>query len=242
MSNYFSEDPNFRILNTGSPSGQSNSGFAYQSSLLSQFARVEYGYKGKYLINASIRRDGASVFADSVRYGYFPAVSAAWRVSEENFLKSVPFINDLKLRYSWGKLGSTSNVNSTNPLDLYRSTAGRSFYDITGSSNNPTAGFFRSNIGNPLTTFEGDIISNIGIDATILKNKIDFSIDWYKKKVNGLLFTASGLQYDRIFVGDAGLPKVNIGDMQNTGIYANITYHSIIDRYFKFDSTGTYTF
>ena len=240
-SNFFSEDPNFRILNTGSPSGQSNSGGAYQSSLLSQFARVEYGYKGKYLVNASIRRDGASVFADSVRYGYFPAVSVAWRVSEENFLKSVTFINDLKLRYSWGKLGSTSNVNSTNPLNLYNSTAGRSFYDITGSSNTPSAGFYRSNIGNPLTTFEGDIISNIGIDATILKNKIDFSIDWYKKKVTGLLFTASGLQFDRIFVGDANLPKVNIGDMQNTGIDANITYHTIIARDFKFDVTGTFT-
>lgn len=239
-SSFFSEDPNFRILNAGT-GPQSNSGGAYQSALSSQFARVEYGYKGKYLVNASIRRDGSSVFADSVRYGYFPAVSAAWRISEENFLKGVSFINDLKIRYSWGKLGSISNVNATNPLNLYGSSAGRSSYDIGGNSTSATAGFYRSTIGNPNTTFEGDIISNVGIDATILKNKLDFSIDWYKKKVSGLLFTASGTQYDRIFTGDVGLPKVNIGDMQNTGIDASASYHGAVARDFKFDITGTFT-
>ena len=240
-SNYFSENPNYWILNTGSPTGQSNSGGAYQSSLWSQFARLEYAYAGKYLINGSVRRDASSVFADSVRTGYFPAVSAAWRISEESFLKSVPFINDLKLRYSWGKLGSTSNVNATNPFNLYGSSAGRSFYDINGTSTAPTAGFFRSNIGNPTTTWEGDIISNIGFDATLFKNKLDLSFDWYKKKVSGLLFTQSGTAADIVFTGDASLPKVNIGNMQNTGIDANATYHGVIARDFKFDITGSFT-
>ncbi len=240
-SNYFSENPNYWTLNTGSPSGQSNSGSAYQSSLWSQFARLEYGYKGKYPINASVRRDASSLFADSVRTGYFPAVSAAWRISEESFLKGITFINDLKLRYSWGKLGSTSNVLSTNPYNLYGSSAGRSYYSINGSTTVPTAGFYRSNIGNPATSWEGDIISNIGLDATILNNKIDVTIDWYKKKVSGLLFTASGTQYDRVFVGDANLPKVNIGDMQNTGIDFNATYHGAIGKDFKIDVSGSIT-
>ena len=240
-SNYFSENPNYWILNTGSPTGQSNTGNAYQSALWSQFARLEYGYEGKYLINGSVRRDASSVFAPNVRTGYFPAVSAAWRISQESFLKNVTFINDLKLRYSWGKLGSASNVNSTNPFNLYGSRAGRSFYDINGSSTVPTSGFYRSNIGNPATTWEGDIISNIGLDATLLNNKIDFTIDWYKKKVSGLLFGASGTQYDRIFVGDASLPLVNIGDMQNTGIDFNLTYHGKVGKEFKFDVSGSFT-
>lgn len=240
-SSYFSENPNYWILNTGSPTSQSNSGGAYQSSLWSQFARLEYAYAGKYLINGSLRRDASSVFADSVRTGYFPAVSAAWRISEESFLKSVSFINDLKIRYSWGKLGSTSNVNATNPFNLYGSSAGRSFYDIGGTSNNPAAGFFRSNIGNPTTTWEGDIISNVGFDATLFKNKLDLSIDWYKKKVSGLLFTQSGTAADIVFTGDASLPKVNIGNMQNTGIDANATYHGVVARDFKFDITGSFT-
>ena len=240
-SNYFSENPNYWTIGTGSPSGQANSGGAGQSSLWSQFARLEYGYKGKYLINGSIRRDGASVFAEDVRTGYFPAVSVAWRISEESFLKTVSFINDLKIRYSWGKLGSTSNVDPTNPFNLYGTNAGRSFYDLQGNSFTPLGGFYRSNIGNPATSWEGDIISNVGLDATILKNKLDFTIDWYKKKVSGLLFTASGTQYDRVFTGDVTLPKVNIGDMQNTGIDFNVTYHGVVGKDFKFDITGMIT-
>ncbi len=240
-SNYFSENPNFWTLATGSPTGQANTGFAYQSSLWSQFARLEYGYAGKYLINASVRRDGASVFAADVRYGYFPAVSGAWRISQENFLKDVSWINDLKIRYSWGKLGSTSNVNATNPFNLYGQRAGRSFYDINGTNTTPTSGFYRSNIGNPATSWEGDIISNVGFDATLFKNKFDITIDWYKKKVSGLLFTASGLQYDILFTGDASLPKVNIGNMQNTGIDLSATYHGTVGKDFKFDITGLFT-
>ncbi|MEO8861687.1 MAG: TonB-dependent receptor [Ginsengibacter sp.] len=240
-SNYFSENPNYWILNTGSPTGQSNLGGAYQSALWSQFGRLDYSYAGKYLLNASVRRDGASVFVGSKRYAVFPAFSAAWRISEEDFLKPVTFINDLKIRYSWGKLGSISSVGGTNPYNLYGSSAGRSYYAIDGSSTVPTSGFYRSYIGNPNTTFEGDIISNIGIDATILKNKVDFTIDWYKKKISGLLFGASGTQYDIVFTGDANLPQVNIGNMQNTGLDFSVSYHGSAGRDFKYDLTGTFT-
>ncbi len=240
-SNYFSENPNFWILDTGDPGSQSNTGSAYSSSLWSQFAQLKYAYKDRYLLSATIRRDQSSVFVDSVRTGYFPAVSAAWRISQENFFKPVTFFNDLKLRYSWGKLGSISNVNSTNAYNLYRSNAGRSFYDLQGNSNAPLSGFYRSNIGNPNTSWEGDIISNVGLDASILNNKIDFTIDWYKKKVSGLLFTQQGVNADVIYVGDASLPRVNIGDMQNTGIDGNVTYHGKVGTDFKFDITGTFT-
>ena len=239
-SNYFSENPNFWTLNTGS-GAQSNSGGAYQSSLWSQFARAEYSYAGKYLLNATVRRDGASVFVGEKRHAIFPGGSVAWRISEEKFLKGVTWINDLKLRYSWAKLGTTGNVQGTNPYNLYRSSAGRSFYPINGSNTSPTAGFFRSNIGNPETTFEGDIISNVGFDATLFKNKVDFTLDWYKKKITGLLFDAVTVPFAREFVGDAGLPKVNVGDMQNTGIDANLTYHGSLSRELKFDLTGTFT-
>jgi TonB-dependent starch-binding outer membrane protein SusC len=239
-SDFFSENPNYWVMGAGTGS-QSNSGGAYQSTLWSQFAKVEYGYAGKYLLNASIRRDGASVFAEDVRFGYFPGVSVAWRMSEEKFLKPVTFITDLKLRYSWAKLGSTSNVNATNPFNLYNTRLGRSAYDINGVSTSAIAGFYRSNIGNPATTWEGDIITNIGIDAVLFNNKFDFTIDWYKKKVSGLLFTAQGIQYDRIFGGDADLPKINIGDMQNTGIDFTATYHGKVGKDFKFDITGMIT-
>ncbi len=239
-SNYFSEIPDYWILNSGSGT-QSNAGGAYRNAVLSQFARVEYGYDGKYLLNASIRRDGASVFAEDVRYGWFPSVSAAWRISQEGFMQDVTFINDLKLRGSWGVLGSYGNVGATNPYNLYATRAGKSFYDISGSSTAPYAGFYASNIGNPSTTWEEDIITNFGLDATMFNNKFDFSIEWFKKKVSGLLFTASGIQWDRIFTGDADLPKVNIGNMENTGFEFSGAYHGVVGKDFRFDISGNLT-
>jgi len=240
-SDYFSENPNYWTLNSGAPGAQSNSGGASKFALWSQIGRLEYAFADKYLANVNVRRDGSSLFAEDVRFGVFPSYSLAWRLSQEEFMKGVSFINDLKLRYSWAKLGSTSNVQAVNPYNLYSTRAGKSFYDIAGTSNAPLSGFYRSNIGNPATTWEQDIISNIGFDATLFNNKLDVTIDWYKKKVSGLLFTASGTQYDRLFVGDADLPKVNIGDMQNTGIDFNATYHGSLSKDLKFDITGMIT-
>jgi len=240
-SNYFSENPDFWTLNTGSPTGQSNSGGAYKTALSSWISRVEYGFDGKYLLNASFRRDASSVFAEDQRAGNFPGVSAAWRISQENFMQRLSWVNDLKLRASYAQMGSTSNVDPTNPFNLYGSRAGKSFYAIDGSSTVPTAGFFKSNIGNPNTTWESDIISNIGVDGSLFANQLEFSIDYYQKKVSGLLFPASGTQYDVVFVGDASLPKVNIGDMQNTGIDMNVTYHAKLSKDLKLDVTGMFT-
>jgi TonB-linked SusC/RagA family outer membrane protein len=241
-SNYFSEDPNFWTLSSGTGT-QANNGYAYHSALWSQFGRLDYGFKGKYLINGTIRRDGYSSFVGAERFNIFPSFSAAWRISEEGFMKGLTFIDDLKLRYSWGKLANTQNVRGENPYNLYGSRPGFSFYDIAGTSTSPAAGFYASNIGNPGTTFEGNIIQNVGFDATLLRNKLDLTIDWYKKAVSGLLFRASGPPFGVVFVGSAlqGLPQVNIGNMQNTGIDANITYHGTVGSDFKFDLTGTFT-
>jgi TonB-linked SusC/RagA family outer membrane protein len=239
-SQYFSEDPDYWVIGAGTGT-QSNAGGAYQNSLWSQFGQLEYSYQGKYIVHGSIRRDGSSVFAEDQRFGVFPGVSAGWVISQENFMKNVSFINSLKLRYSWGKMGTPGDVNSTNPYNLYSTRLGKSAYDIGGNSFTPVAGFYKSNIGNPPTTWEGDIISNIGLDATILKNKLDFTVEWYKKKVSGLLFTAQGTEWDVVFVGDAQLPYVNIATNQSTGIDANLTYHGTIGKDFKFDITGIFT-
>ena len=240
-SNYFSEYPNFWTLNSGSPTVQSNSGGAYKTAISSWFARGEYSYDGKYILNATMRRDGSSLFTPEQRWGNFPGVSVAWRMSQEKFMQKVSIINDLKIRGSYGQMGSLAGVQPTNAYNLYASDAGRSFYAITGSSTVPSAGFFRSNIGNPNTTWETDIVSNIGFDVTMLNNKFDLTFDVYKKKISGMLYTASGTPYSVIFTGDAALPKVNIGDMQNTGIDLNLTYHAKINKDSKLDITGTLT-
>jgi TonB-linked SusC/RagA family outer membrane protein len=239
-SNYFSEDPNFWIIDAGTGT-QANSGGAYQSGLWSQIGKLEYGYAGKYLVNASLRRDGFSGFAEDQRWGYFPGVSAAWRISEEDFLKTVSFITDLKLRYSWAKLGSTGAVASDNPYDLYSSRLGKSAYDLQGNSTGPLVGFYKSHIGNESTTWEEDIITNAGFDVVLFNNKLDVTIDWYKKKVSGLLFPRGGIGTSVIFSADGSQPFVNLGDMQNTGIDFNATYHANIGKELKLNITGIFT-
>lgn len=235
--NYFLTDPNYLVLNTGDPSTQSNSGGAYQSSIFSLFARGDYSFNEKYLLSATVRRDGSSVFASGHQYGVFPSISAGWRISQEDFMKNIAWLNDLKIRGGWGKLGSISNTPTTNPYNLYAQDAYNSYYGITGAPSTTALGFYASNLGNTATTWESDILTNVGIDATILNNKLDITVDWFKKAISGLLFQQT-LSY---FAGGANSPYVNLGDIQNKGIDGSATYHATINRDFKLDITGTFT-
>ncbi len=239
--NYFSTDPNYLTLNTGDPaSGVSNTGFPPdQLTLFSEFGRIDYSYNDKYLVSGTVRRDGASRFAPENRYGTFPSVTAGWRISQENFFKPITFINDLKIRGGWGKLGSLNNIGATNAYTLYAAGVGYSYYPINGSPNSAQLGFYQSQFGNTATTWERDIITNIGLDATLLKNKLDFSIEWYKKKISGLLFAKQSLIGD--YAGGASQPVINSGDIQNQGIDFNATYHLTVAKDFRIDITGNLT-
>jgi TonB-dependent starch-binding outer membrane protein SusC len=239
-SNYYSISPNYWTLNTGDPSTASNSGGSpSQIALNSYFGRVDYAYDDRYLLSAVVRRDGASVFEKDHRWGTFPSVTAGWRISEETFMKNVTWLNDLKLRGGWGKLGSISNIDPTNPYNLYASGAGYSYYAINGQSQGATQGFFASQFGNVQTTWEEDIVTNVGLDATIMKNKLDFSVEWYKKKISGLLYRRQSAIGD--FNGGATQPFINGGNIENKGIDASITYHGTVKKDLKFDVTGTIT-
>jgi TonB-linked SusC/RagA family outer membrane protein len=238
---YYSTDPSYLILNTGSPSAgvSNNGGSPFQRSLVSQFGRVDYAYADKYLISGTIRRDGASVFDKDHRYGTFPSVSGGWRISEESFFKPITFINDLKIRGGWGKLGSINNIGATNPYSLYASGAGYSYYPIGGTPNSAAMGFYQSQYGNPETTWEQDIISNIGLDATLIDNHVTFSIEWYKKKISGLLFRKQSQIGN--FAGGATQPIINSGDIQNSGIDLSASYTGKIGSDFSFDVKANLT-
>jgi TonB-dependent starch-binding outer membrane protein SusC len=233
-SNYYSTLPAYWALNTGAPGGQTNSGAPYTDyTIASLFGRVDYAYNDKYLISATLRRDGSSVFASAVQYGTFPSIQGAWRISNEDFFKDVTFINDMKIRGSYGQMGSLQNVGSTNQFSLYNSAAGNSYYDINGTSNSTVIGFYQNQLGNTQTSWEKDIITNVGFDATLLHNSLDFTFDWYKKAVSGLLFQA---QYGYASpVGAASAPYINIGNIQNTGIDFLLNYHGVINRDLKFN-------
>ena len=217
---YFTDDPNFRSLSTGS-SGFTNYSNAYQNALYSQFAKADYAFNDKYLLSATVRRDGSSRFGPDKRFGIFPSFAAGWRISREKFMNDVKWVDDLKIRGSWGKLGNQANVNPSNAFSQYGGSPGNSYYDISGSSTGSQQGFYATRIGNPKTGWEEDILTNFGIDAQLFKNKIDLTVEYYEKKINGLLFSdQSGAT-----VGGAALPNVNIGDIQNKGVDASVTYH-----------------
>jgi TonB-linked SusC/RagA family outer membrane protein len=240
--------PNLRTLNFGAPSTQTNNSDViqpnynsyhtpYQVAIYSFFGRLDYNWDSKYLLSATIRRDGSSVFASSQRYGNFPSITGGWRISQENFMKNIDWINDLKIRGGWGKSGSISDINPTNAYTLYGQQINQSYYDINGTSSNPAAGLYVSQYGNPNTTWEKDILTNVGFDASLLHNKIDFSLEWYKKLINGLLFIP-------VVPGTNGAaldPFTNSGDIQNTGIDMSLTYHGSVNNDLKFDVTGTLT-
>jgi len=236
-------DPNLWTLNFGPPTGQTNSSTVFgtnypvQQSLYSQFGRIDYTYNDKYILSGTLRRDGSSIFAKDVREGVFPSVSAGWRISKEDFLKDATWLNDLKIRGGWGKLGSIANARTTNAFALFGQTAGNSSYAIGGTSNNASLGSYASQNGNPAGTWEEDKITNIGIDGAILNNNLEFSIEWYKKSVSGLLFNAPVPGTG----GGAVAAFSNTGDVENKGWDAAVTYHGTVHHDFKFDITADFT-
>jgi TonB-linked SusC/RagA family outer membrane protein len=244
-------DPALWTLLFGSPSGQVNGNLSInndvtidnnnpatpvQSSLYSQFGRVDYNYADKYLVSGTLRRDGSSVFSEDNRYGVFPSVTAGWRLSMESFMNTIKWVNDLKLRAGWGKLGSISNINPTNAFDLYNQAAANSYYDLAGTNTSALTGIYASQLGNQETTWEEDIITNIGMDATVFDNRLTFSIEWYKKAISGLLFRPDLAAT----AGGARPAFVNAGNIENTGFDLAATYRGDISD-LKFGVTATFT-
>ncbi|HAM11697.1 MAG TPA: SusC/RagA family TonB-linked outer membrane protein [Bacteroidales bacterium] len=225
---FFSEAPSFQVLDNGQ-SGIMNSSYIYKHALFSLFSRLDYSYSSKYLLSVTVRRDGSSRFGPEQKYGAFPAVSLGWRISNESFMKSLTWLNDMKIRGSYGVLGSQSNVDALNQYTLYYSGKGYPdptdhYYDLAGTGNSAIQGFGIQRYGNTDTGWEENLVTNLGFDATILNNSLDISVEYYKKAINGLLFTAP----KPAVVGEGSSPKINIGDIQNTGIDGTITYRGKI--------------
>ena len=208
---YILEDYDYLTLSSGT-SNITNYSSHYEDRLYSQFGNVNYAYDDKYLAGITVRRDGSSKFGIDSRYGLFPSFSVGWRISREGFMKDLPWLDDLKIRGSYGILGSQNNVDPENQFDLFNSSFIASYYDINGTSNSVIQGFYQSRLGNTATGWEENIISNMGIDISIFKIAT-FNLDIYKKSIDGLIFPMPL----PATVGGAAKPAVNIGDIQNTG-------------------------
>lgn len=212
--NFFSDDPYFRVLTRGAPVGQDNNSYGFASTLSSVFGRVDYTFNDRYLFNATLRRDGSSRFGSENRYGVFPAASIGWRISSENFMKGVPFVNDLKLRAGWGQMGNQLNVARENAYSFYRSTPANSSYDLGGTGNSVMMGFDMDRVGFPSTKWEAATTTNLGIDAVLFDSRLDIALDVYNRTTEGLLLQAQAAGT----LGHATLPFVNVGDIRNRGI------------------------
>ena len=223
---YFIYDPSAWYLNPGlaDPGTRTVSSFGGPWTLASFFAKVDYIFNDKYLLGATIRRDGSSKFGANERYGVFPSASVGWRVSEESFLSGVSFISDLKLRGSYGVTGNQS-IPTANGFDRYGGGPNSTFYDITGSNSNLATGYGLTNRGNPNGKWERNTTYNIGFDASLIDYRLNVVLDYYVTRVDDLL-------YNPALPGPAGTaqqPFVNIGEMENKGIDLNIDYKGNIN-------------
>jgi TonB-linked SusC/RagA family outer membrane protein len=160
--------------------------FETRFTQLSFFGRIAYSYKDKYLLSANVREDGASKFAPGRRWGTFPAGSIAWRVKKEKFMENVNFLNDLKLRFGFGTMGN-NRINDYLYLNTFANTGSR-YYALNGQA---VIAYVPTSLPNELLRWESTVNRNWGLDFTILKNRVDVSIDYYVNDSKDLLLNVN---------------------------------------------------
>jgi TonB-linked SusC/RagA family outer membrane protein len=148
----------------------------------SYMGRINYGFRDKYFIDLTARADGVSKFGSNFKYGFFPAVAAAWRVAEEGFMDNLTFVNDLKIRASYGLTGNAGAIDPYRSLATVGSGTSYVFNHIF------TTGLSPSGISNPDLRWEKSVQSDIGLDISVLKNRVSLTVDAYHKKTRDLLY------------------------------------------------------
>ena len=214
-------------INAGAASTQKNSGFTRDLAMMSYFARINYDYNGKYLFEANFRADASSRFSKENRWGYFPSVSAAWRISEESFMESTKkWLDSLKIRGSWGQLGNQDALDDYYPWMVTYAIG--SNYPFNGITNTGITQKYQK-----LESISWETTTNwgIGSEASIL-SCLDFSIEYYNRLTRNIIM-------DVLVPGTFGLGayKDNVGKMKNTGIEITTSFHKQWND-FKFNVSG----
>lgn len=213
-------------------------------SLVSFFGKANYNYADKYMASFTIRRDGSSRFGKNNRYATFPSVSAGWRINQENFLKKASWIDDLKIRASWGQTGN-QEIDNLARYTLYVSNygvnenGGQSYgtsYDIAGTNGGSTlpSGFKRNQIGNDNIKWETTTQTDLGFDFAFFRNTLYGNFDWYFKKTKDILINMPGIAV----MGEGSSQWINAGEMENRGFEFNIGYRNQTHFGLKYDVTA----
>ena len=214
-------------------------------SLVSFFGKVNYTYADRYMASLTIRRDGSSRFGHNNQYGTFPSVSLGWRLTQENFLKATSsWLDDLKLRYSWGQTGNQEISNTarytlyqavvtTNPWDENNSG---STYDISGSNGGSAipSGYVRKQRGNDDIKWETTTQHNVGLDFALLRNELYGSFDWFHKNTTDILLEMNGIGA----MGEGTTQWVNAGEVKNVGFELALGYRHKLANGLSWDITG----
>ena len=210
--NYSNSDAAFQYLDFGNQNLHIwNGGTEVKSTLFSLFAGVNYNYDNRYYANVNLRRDMSSQFAANNQTAYFPSFSAAWRISQENFMKDIEAVSDLKLRVSSGKLGNQSGLSNYPSLAIYDSQ-----------------GTLRR-LGNPDLKWETTTQNDVGLDASFFNSKVSVTFDYYQKVTSDLLLPLNL----PTFVGDLNPTIVNAGKVTNKGVEISAGYKNS-DHAFKY--------
>ena len=216
-------------LFAGGDAEKNNNGSASESARINYFGRVAYNYKEKYLAEFLWRYDGSDIFPKATRYGFFPGFLAGWVISEESFWKNaVPSVNYLKLRGSWGQLGSDQidlPNSSTRATYQYLSTYGFNSYII---NNTETKTLFETRIPNNSITWEVATNANLGLDGQLFNGKVNFEFDVFRnKRTNILWFKNASVPQSTGLT----LPAQNIGEVLNQGFEFNIGYRNQVGQF-----------
>lgn len=226
--------PNNQVtdMNAGDASTQQNRGYSRDLRMVSYFGRLNYDLAGRYLFEANFRADASSRFAEGHRWGYFPSFSGAWRVSEEAFMAGTRgWLDNLKLRASWGKLGNQEALNDYYPwLNTYNTSA---TYPFAGSLN---SGYYQSNYHLSTITWEKATTWGVGLDFAFLQS-FSGSIDFYNRKTTGILMNISAPAEFAL-----GAYKDNIGAMKNTGVEVALAYDKQLNKDWRLDLSANFAY
>lgn len=200
--------------------------------MISFYGRVNYSYKSKYLLQATVRRDGSSAFGINNRWGTFPSVSAAWRITEEDFMKDQSVFNDLKLRVGYGISGNSLGFDAFYSRPIYGSTGWFTYVDANGTSSQyRILGATRNS--NPDLKWETTGMFNIGVDFGFLNNRLTGTIEYYDKRTSDLIFdyAVSTNRYPY------GWMTANVGDISNKGVEITINAIPVKTHNFTWSTT-----
>ena len=200
---------------TGNATQQTSGSWQYVSRNLSYFARVLYDFNEKYYASFTGRMDGSTSFGKNNKFGFFPSASIGWVVSKEDFFEDIPVLDYLKFRASYGTLGNDNISPQFSLISTFPS------YVFNGSI---TPGSSLGSIPNDDVSWENQVQMNVGIDTRIFKDKVSFSVDYFKKTVDDLLFSPNL----SLYLGTPSFPTTNIGSTESTGIDATISLNSSI--------------